>query len=333
MFAACADPKAIEGLTWLACYLTSGKHLDFYWSFVTVLALAGRSRPRLRWRSALAGAMAARSQVAAAALDRQGLYRDGARRAGHRLFPVLRDRAGSGHRMDRSIRCVCPDWTEPVWQGLEFHVCPEAKVPSGDVSPDLASGSTASALAVVTFAIVFGAFAANVLYGAMQAVPRAQLETGESLWHVAPAGVSPHSGAADVGLCAARPVEPVDDPDQGDAACCSCWASRTSSIGRANLGGTKTQAYEYPASATGGCYYFLGLLVFYLLMTKVSEIVLGRLSAAADQGPGHRRRRSHAEGRAYDLLGNHRAYGLRSHRHRREAAADAPISPCASSSP
>ena len=35
-------------------------------------------------------------------------------------------------------------------------------------------------LAVVTFSIVFGAFVANVLYGAMQAVPRAQLETAEA---------------------------------------------------------------------------------------------------------------------------------------------------------
>ena len=36
------------------------------------------------------------------------------------------------------------------------------------------------ALAVFTFAIVFGAFAANVLYGAMHAVPKAQLETAEA---------------------------------------------------------------------------------------------------------------------------------------------------------
>jgi polar amino acid transport system permease protein len=35
-------------------------------------------------------------------------------------------------------------------------------------------------LAVLTFAIVFGAFAANVLFGAMRAVPRAQMETAEA---------------------------------------------------------------------------------------------------------------------------------------------------------
>ena len=45
MFEACADPKSIEGLTWLTCYLTSGKHLDFYWSFVTVLLLLAVTAP------------------------------------------------------------------------------------------------------------------------------------------------------------------------------------------------------------------------------------------------------------------------------------------------
>ena len=36
------------------------------------------------------------------------------------------------------------------------------------------------ALALLAFGIVFGAFAGNVLAGAMAAVPKAQLETGES---------------------------------------------------------------------------------------------------------------------------------------------------------
>ena len=45
MFEICADPKSIEGLTWLGCYLSSGKHLDFYMSFVTVLALLAVTAP------------------------------------------------------------------------------------------------------------------------------------------------------------------------------------------------------------------------------------------------------------------------------------------------
>ena len=39
MLASCADPKSLEGLAWLMCYLTSGKHLLFYLSFGTVLLL------------------------------------------------------------------------------------------------------------------------------------------------------------------------------------------------------------------------------------------------------------------------------------------------------
>ena len=45
MLDACADPKSIEGLTWAFCYLTSAKHVDFYWSFVTVLALLAVTAP------------------------------------------------------------------------------------------------------------------------------------------------------------------------------------------------------------------------------------------------------------------------------------------------
>ena len=62
MFSSCADPKTLEGLSWLLCYLTSGKHIDFYWSFLTVLTLLVVTAP-----AALAfgfgGAMAARMAI------------------------------------------------------------------------------------------------------------------------------------------------------------------------------------------------------------------------------------------------------------------------------
>jgi len=55
----CADPKTLESLHWLACYLTTGKHMAFYSSFGTVLLLLAVTAP-----AALAfgfgGAMAAR---------------------------------------------------------------------------------------------------------------------------------------------------------------------------------------------------------------------------------------------------------------------------------
>ncbi len=62
MFSFCADPKAIEGLTWAVCYLTSAKHVDFYWSFLTVLALLAITAPAAL-AMGFAGATAARSHL------------------------------------------------------------------------------------------------------------------------------------------------------------------------------------------------------------------------------------------------------------------------------
>ena len=39
MFAFCEDPSTLGRIAWLACYLTTGKHLSFYASFGTVLLL------------------------------------------------------------------------------------------------------------------------------------------------------------------------------------------------------------------------------------------------------------------------------------------------------
>ncbi|MFK7892713.1 MAG: hypothetical protein AB8B63_18005, partial [Granulosicoccus sp.] len=51
----------MSGLSWLSCYLTTGKHFAFYWSFLTVLLLLAITAP-----TALAlgfiGARAARSR-------------------------------------------------------------------------------------------------------------------------------------------------------------------------------------------------------------------------------------------------------------------------------
>ena len=76
-------------------------------------------------------------------------------------------------------KVLCPDWTEPVRQGNDFVVCAAAKLPLSS-SPQWVHEAYGFLLAVLTFAIVFGAFAANVLFGAMRAVPKAQLETAQA---------------------------------------------------------------------------------------------------------------------------------------------------------
>jgi len=261
------------------CYLTTGKHIDFYWSFLTVLVLLVITAP-----TALAfgfgGAMAARSQVAP--LRWLGkLYTAMVRGVPDIVFFLFFVIA-----LDQAVewtkhQIVCPGWTEPIRQGLEFRVCPEAKVPLG-TSAQIWHQIYGFALAVFTFAIVFGAFAANVLYGAMNAVPRAQLETAEAyglthrqifrrilvpqMWTYALPGLS------NLWMILIKATPLLFLLGVKDIV---YWARE--------LGSAKTQAYAFP-HPDWRLWYFLFLLVVYLCMTRVSEILLTRLTRRLSHG-------------------------------------------------
>lgn len=279
MFSFCADPKSLEGFSWLVCYLTSAKHVDFYWSFLTVLVLLAVTAP-----SALAfgfgGAMAARSPIAPLrwfGKTYTAMVR-GVPDIVFFLFFVI--------ALDQGIewmkhQVVCPDWKEPIRQGLEFRVCPEAKVPLGS-SAQIWHQLYGFALAVFTFAIVFGAFAANVLYGAMNAVPRAQLETAESygmsqgqvfrrilvpqMWTYALPGLS------NLWMILIKATPLLFLLGVKDIV---YWARE--------LGSAKTQAYAYP-HPDWRLWYFIVLLIVYLCMTRGSEIILSRLTRRLSHG-------------------------------------------------
>ncbi len=49
------------------------------------------------------------------------------------------------------------------------------------------------------------------------------------------------------------------------------------------LGGSKTQAFTYP-HPDWRLWYFLGLLIFYLLLTRLSEVALARLTRRLSHG-------------------------------------------------
>lgn len=278
MFAACADPKAIEGLTWGLCYLTSGKHLDFYWSFVVVLGLLAITAPAALAMGFL-GATAARSRFLPLSILGKGyaaVVRGVPDIVFFLFFVIALDQ---GIEYLKSL-AVCADHSWP-WQGLEFRVCPEAKVPLG-ASSAVWHQAYGFSLAVFTFAIVFGAFAANVLYGAMGAVPKAQLETAEA-YGMSPAQVFRRilvpqmwvyalPGLSNLWMILIKATPLLFLLGVKDIV---YWARE--------LGGSKTQAYEYP-HPDWRIWYFLGLLVFYLCFTKVSEIVLARLSARLSRG-------------------------------------------------
>ena len=179
-------------------------------------------------------------------------------------------------------KLLCPDWSEPIRQGNDFVVCQAAKMPLGE-APQWVHETYGFALAVLTFAIVFGAFAANVLFGAMRAVPRAQLETAEAygmntrqtFWRVLVPQMWVYAlpGLSNLWMVLIKATPLLFLLGVEDIV---YWARE--------LGGTKTPRFtDYP-HGDWRMWYFLALLVFYLLFTRVSEIVLDRVMARLTHG-------------------------------------------------
>jgi polar amino acid transport system permease protein len=179
-------------------------------------------------------------------------------------------------------KALCPDWDQPIRQGSDFVVCQAAKVPLSS-APQWVHETYSFSLAVLTFAIVFGAFAANVLYGAMRAVPRAQLETAEAygmtrrqtFWRVLvpQMWVFALPGLSNLWMVLIKATPLLFLLGVEDIV---YWARE--------LGGTKTPRFtEYP-HGDWRMWYFLVLLIFYLAFTRVSEVVLGRVMQKLTRG-------------------------------------------------
>ena len=280
MFSYCADPSTLEGLTWLSCYLTTGKHMAFYSAFGTVLLLLAITAP-----TALAfgfgGAMAARSRLFPLRWFGKGYIAivRGVPDIAFFLFFVI--------ALDQGIEYLrhkwkCPDWDEPIRQGSDFIVCQAAKMPLGN-APQFVHEAYGFGLAVLTFAIVFGAFAANVLFGAMRAVPRAQIETAEAygmshrqaFWRITvpQMWVFALPGLSNLWMVLIKATPLLFLLGVEDIV---YWAR--------DLGSAKTPRFtDYP-HGDWRVWYFLALLVFYLAFTRVSEIVLDRLMIRLTKG-------------------------------------------------
>ena len=280
MFDYCADPSSIEGLLWLSCYLTTGKHMLLWYSFGTVLLLLAITAP-VSLAFGFGGAVAVRSRIAPLRWFGQG-YTSIVRGVPDIVFFLFFVIA-----LDQGIEFVrhkvkCPDWDMDVWQGNDFIVCDAAKMPLS-TSAQWIHEVHGFSLAVLTFAIVFGAFAANVLSGAMRAVPRAQIETAEAygmsnrqaFWRVLVPQMWVYAlpGLSNLWMILIKATPLLFLLGVEDIV---YWARE--------LGGTKTARFtDYP-HGDWLMWYFLALLVFYLLFTRVSEIVLGRIMARLTHG-------------------------------------------------
>src|SRR5210317_1399965 len=152
MFSFCADPTTIDGLLWLSCYLTTGKHMAFYLSFLVVLFLLALAAPAALLFG-FAGALACRSSLPPVRMFGHGyitMVRGIPDIAFFLFVPVALDQAFEFLRH----KTLCSEITEPVWRGNEFLVCDAAKLPLG-TSPQWVHEIYGFSLALLAFALVF----------------------------------------------------------------------------------------------------------------------------------------------------------------------------------
>lgn len=269
----CVDPKSLEGFWWWACYLTNGKHQAFYASFLVVIALLAVVAPTALFFGFL-GAIAKRSLIMPIRMIGSA-YTNMVRGIPEIIFfmfvPIAIDQ---GLEFIRH-RILCPASTGSVYQGNEFIVCDAAKLPLSNAAVWV-HDVYGFFLAAFAFSIVFGSFAANTLFGAMQAVPKNQIETGAAfgltdrqifnriirpqMWVYALPGLS----NIWMVLVKATPLLfllGVED--------IVYWARE--------IGSSKTQIFSYP-HPDWRLWYFLALLVFYLFCTWASDKYFNRLS-------------------------------------------------------
>jgi len=280
MFSFCTDPSTLDTTAWFACYLTTGKHMLFYLSFLTVLSLLAITAP-LALAFGFGGAMAARSQVAPLSWVGKGyiaIVRGVPDIAFFLFFVIALDQGFEWLRH----QVMCPDWTDPIRQGSDFIVCGEAKLPLSS-APQWQHEVYGFLLASLTFAIVFGAFAANVLFGAMRAVPKGQLEAAEAygmtprqtFWRIIVPQMWVYAlpGLSNLWMVLIKATPLLFLLGVEDIV---YWARE--------LGGTVLARFSDYPHPDWRLWYFLFLLVFYLGFTRLSERVLDRINARLTRG-------------------------------------------------
>ncbi|MEX1057608.1 MAG: ABC transporter permease subunit [Natronospirillum sp.] len=279
MFSYCTDPSVLSTWQWFSCYLTSGTHMAFYWSFLVVILLLALAAPAALLMG-FGGALAMRSRLLPLSLLGRGYT--GLVRGVPDIVFFLFVPIAIGQGIEFLLHQVnCPDWEQPVRQGSDFLVCSEARMPPSG-SPAWVRNAYGFTLALIAFALVFGAFVANTLYGAMNAVPRNQVETAEAygmsrrqtfmrivlpqMWVFALPGLS------NIWMILVKATPLLFLLGIQDIV---YWARE--------LGGQKTSFYTYE-HPDWRVWYFLAVLVFYLCLTWISERFFDRLMSRLSVG-------------------------------------------------
>jgi polar amino acid transport system permease protein len=273
MFEYCSDPSILGTFDWFSCYLTNGKHLLFYKSFALIILLLLITAPL----SILLGLLAAVGIKSTSFLLRviSKTYANIVRGIPDIIFflfiPITIDQVIEFSRH----KIKCPNVLESVWQGNDFIVCSAAKLPLNS-DPQWIHDIYGFSLAILSFTIVYGAFAANTFYGAMNSVVQSQIDTGKSfgmnrrqiylriifpqMWRYALPGLS------NLWMLLIKSTPLLFLLGIQDIV---YWARE--------LGGSKTSIFQYP-HPDWRIWYFIALLIFYLLLTKVSENIIKKIS-------------------------------------------------------
>ncbi|MCG7519723.1 ABC transporter permease subunit [Ruegeria sp. Ofav3-42] len=280
MFSFCTDPDTLGTFRWFSCYLTNGVHWSFYLSFFKVLLLLAVTAP-VALSFGFVGAMAARSHIPPVSWLGKAyiaIVRGVPDIAFFMFFVIALDQAFEWTRH----KILCPDWTDPIRQGNDFIVCQSAKLPLS-TAPEWVHETYGFFLAVITFSIVFGAFAANVLFGGMRAVPHAQLETAEAygmtrrqtFWRILVPQMWVYAlpGLSNLWMVLIKATPLLFLLGIEDIV---YWARE--------LGGTKTSKFTQYPHGDWRMWYFLALLIFYLGMTRASELGLEKLMRRLSHG-------------------------------------------------
>lgn len=280
MSSLCIDPATLDGFAWLSCYLTHPKHLNLYYAFGTVLLLLAITAP-LALVFGFGGAIAARARFLPLRWFGNiyiSIVRGIPDIALFLFFVIALDQGIEWLRH----QALCPDWDQPIRQGNDFVVCAQAKLPLS-TAPQWIHKVYGFFTAVFTFALVFGAFAANVLSGAMRAVPRAQIETAQaygmterqSFWRITVPQMWSYAlpGLSNLWMVLIKATPLLFLLGVQDIV---YWARE--------LGATKTERFTSYPHGDWRMWYFLALLVFYLCFTKVSEVVLSRVTKRLSKG-------------------------------------------------
>ena len=280
MLAVCANPDELVNFMWYVCYLTNGKHLAFYLAFIKVICLLSLAAPAALSIGFIVAA-ASRSEILPLYLLGNFfiLIVRGIPDIAWFLFFVI--------ALDQGFETVrhfslCPMWQDAIRQGSNFIVCQSAKLPRND-APGWHHEVYAFILAIITFSIVFGAFCGNVMKGAMEAVPKGQLETGAAfgmtdkqifwkilvpqMWRFAIPGL------ANVWMILIKATPLLFLLGIEDIV---YWARE--------LGGTKTPRFTSYPHGDWRLWYFLVLIVFYLMITQFSEYFLKKIHNRFSRG-------------------------------------------------